>query len=89
MNTTDAYLAAKDLLLLADDHKLQPADNVVPVVRTEIVQRYGQQLVNVLNAVSALLTTPDLIELNRQATLGELPAAVVAHKWLASHHLVP
>lgn len=89
MDTTDAYLAAKDLFLLADDRKLQPADNVVPVVRTEIVRRYGQQLVNALNAVSALLTTPDLVELNRQATIVERPAAVVAHQWLASHHLVP
>jgi len=89
MDTTDAYLAAKDLLLLADDRKLQPADNVVPVVRTEIVRRYGQQLVTALNAVSALLTTPDLVELNRQATLDERPAAAVAHQWLAGHHLVP
>ncbi len=89
MNTTDAYLAANNLVLLTDDRKLQPADNVVPVVRTEIVRRYGQRFIDALNAVSALLTTPDLVALNRQATLGGRPAADVAHQWLASHHLVP
>ena len=89
MDTTDAYLSARDLLLLTDDRKLQPADNVVPVVRTEIVERYGQRLVDAVNAVSARLTTPDLIELNRQATLGDRPVAAVARGWLVSHHLVP
>ncbi len=62
---------------------------LVPVVRTEIVERYGQRLVDAVNAVSARLTTPDLIELNRQATLGDRPVAAVARGWLVSHHLVP
>lgn len=87
LETTDGNLASRDLVQLVDDRNLQPAENVVPVVRREIVAAYGPRLVRALNAVTAQLTTFDLIGLNRRVELdGEDPAAV-ATAWLRLHPL--
>ena len=40
--TTDGYLATGDLVLLSDNRHLQPAENVVPVITTRPLARYGQ-----------------------------------------------
>jgi osmoprotectant transport system substrate-binding protein len=64
MFTTDGRLAAGDLVLLRDDRKLQPAENVVPVVSSRAVERYGDRLVRALDRVSARLTTRNLVFLN-------------------------
>jgi len=53
-----------DLVVLEDDEQLQTVDNVVPVVQTEAAT---EPLRAALNAVSAALTTDDLIALNRKA----------------------
>jgi osmoprotectant transport system substrate-binding protein len=84
--TTDGNLATSGLVLLDDDRHLQPAENVVPVVRDRIVAAYGANLTRVLNQVTAQLTTKDLIGLNRQAEQGEQPDAVAAD-WLRHHGL--
>jgi osmoprotectant transport system substrate-binding protein len=86
IDTTDPNLLkpGADLVQLADDKRLQPADNVVPVVRREIVDAYGPPLVRLVNAVSAKLSTADLTSLNRQVADGQ-PAAQVAMAWLRAH----
>jgi osmoprotectant transport system substrate-binding protein len=86
IDTTDPNLLrpGADLVQLADDKRLQPADNVVPVVRREIVDAYGPPLVRLVNAVSAKLSTADLTSLNRQVADGQ-PAAQVATAWLRAH----
>jgi osmoprotectant transport system substrate-binding protein len=85
IETTDPNLATRDLVQLADDGHLQPAENVVPVVRQEIVAAYGPRLVRVLDAVSAQLTGLDLIGLNRRVQLDDQPRAAVAAAWLRAH----
>src|SRR5215218_10490788 len=60
-----------DLVQLADDRRLQPADNVVPVLRREILDAYGPPLVRLLNMVSAQLTTAELTKLNLQVAEGQ------------------
>jgi osmoprotectant transport system substrate-binding protein len=87
IDTTDPNLAKSDLIQLADDKRLQPADNVVPVVRREIVDAYGPPLVRLLNAVSAQLTTPELAKLNLQVADGQ-PAADAAAGWLRAHTII-
>ncbi len=85
--TTSPALATSGLVLLADDKGLQPAENVVPVVRTAVLERYGDTLSNAANAVSRLLTTQDLIELNRRVDVdGDTPSEA-AGAWLARHGL--
>jgi osmoprotectant transport system substrate-binding protein len=87
IDTTDGSLPGKDLVQLEDDRRLQPSENVVPVVRERIVAAYGPALVRLLNAVSAQLTTADLAELNRVVAEGQQPAAVAAG-WLRSHTII-
>jgi osmoprotectant transport system substrate-binding protein len=76
-----------DLVQLADDRRLQPADNVVPVVRREILDAYGPALVRLLNLVSAQLTTAELTKLNLQVADGQ-PAADAAAGWLRAHTII-
>jgi osmoprotectant transport system substrate-binding protein len=87
--TTGGYLASGGLLLLADDRQLQPADNIVPVVHAGAVARYGPRLAGVLDAVSARLTTSDLILLNRRITVAGHNVLAEARAWLQSQGIVP
>jgi osmoprotectant transport system substrate-binding protein len=84
MFSTDPALDGGRLIVLGDDRKLQPAENVVPMVRHEVVTRHGRDLIDVLNSVSERITTRDLRELNRQMREGTDPhdAAV---QWLNSN----
>jgi osmoprotectant transport system substrate-binding protein len=84
IETTDPNLVGADLVQLEDDRDLQPADNVVPVVRREILDAYGPPLVRLLDAVSAQLTTAELSGLNLAVAEGEA-AADAASAWLRSH----
>jgi len=85
IETTDASLIGQDLVQLEDDRGLQPAENVVPVVRRQVVDRYGQGLVRLLDAVSAQLTTAELRGLNRQVAVDDQPPSGVAAGWLRDH----
>jgi osmoprotectant transport system substrate-binding protein len=87
IDTTDPNLIEADLVQLADDKRLQPADNVVPVLRREVVDAYGPPLVRLLNAVSAQLTTVELTQLNLQVAKGQ-PAADAVGAWLRAHPIV-
>ena len=83
--TTDGSLARGDFVLLADDRRLQPSENVVPVVRRQLVERFGDRVVKPLEAVSVALTTGELAGLNRRVDIdGQTPAKVAAD-WLAAH----
>jgi len=81
LETTDARLAVAPVVLLADDRALQPPENVVPLVRTASVDRWGEKLRTALDAVSARLTTGDLVELNRSVELDGLTPAAAAARW--------
>jgi osmoprotectant transport system substrate-binding protein len=87
IETTDPSLVGADLVQLADDRRLQPADNVVPVVRREILDAYGPPLVGLLNTVSAQLTTAELSRLNLNVAKGQT-AAGAAEGWLRAHTII-
>ncbi|HLM63408.1 MAG TPA: ABC transporter substrate-binding protein [Acidimicrobiales bacterium] len=84
--TTDPRITAEGLVVLEDDRGMQPAENVIPVVRTEVVERWGDRLVAVVDGVSARLTTGRLRALNARVDGGE-PATDVAADWLATEGL--
>jgi osmoprotectant transport system substrate-binding protein len=89
MFTTDASLATGDLQLLADDRRLQPAENVVPMISGAAVARYGSRLTGVLDAVSARLTTENLRFLNWRVVIGGKDPAMEARGWLERQGLLP
>lgn len=79
--TTDPRIDTGELVELADDRELQPPENVTPLVRTEIVTRWGPALVERIDAVSRRLTTDDLRGLNAKMA-GGTSATSVAAGWL-------
>jgi osmoprotectant transport system substrate-binding protein len=79
--TTDPTIESEGLVALADDQGLQPAENVTPVVRTELLERWGPEVMRLLNGVSSQLTTAELRELNAQVASGGDAHTVVA-SWL-------
>jgi osmoprotectant transport system substrate-binding protein len=60
-----APVAGDKLVLLEDDKKLQTVDNIIPAVSGQAATA-NPGLIDALNTVSAVLTTPDLISLNNQ-----------------------
>ena len=85
IDTTDASQIGQDLVQLRDDRRLQPPENVVPVVRRQVLDAYGPALARLLDAVSVQLTTADLTELNREMVVQQQPAGQVAAAWLRAH----
>jgi osmoprotectant transport system substrate-binding protein len=82
LETTDARLGGKaPVVLLTDDRSLQPHENVVPLVRTAALDRWGDRLRDALDAVSARLTTADLINLNRAVEVEGMSPADAAARW--------
>ena len=80
--TTDPVIEEKDFVLLEDDKHLQPAENVVPFIRQEAIDRHGEEMVETIDSVTHELTTDGLRRLNERMTLrGQRPTAVAAD-WL-------
>jgi osmoprotectant transport system substrate-binding protein len=74
--STQGAIAANDWVVLEDDQGLQPAENITPAVRQEILNGEVEEL---LNSVSAVLTTENVTELNRRVDIeGEAAEDVAA-----------
>ncbi|CAA9276514.1 MAG: ABC transporter, substrate-binding protein (cluster 13, osmolytes) [uncultured Blastococcus sp.] len=80
LETTDARLAVAPVMLLIDDLGLQPRENVVPLVRADVADRW-EGLTEALDETSALLTTGDLVQLNRAVELEDLTPEEAAKRW--------
>jgi osmoprotectant transport system substrate-binding protein len=87
--TTDGALAGDELVLLADDEGLQPVENLVPVVRQEVLAgEGGARVATALDEVSAVLTTANLRFLNWRVTVAGNEPAREARGWLVRQGLV-
>ena len=84
LETTDARVGTAPVLLLLDDRSLQPHENVVPLVRTAVLDRAGDRLRAALDTTSARLTTQVLVALNRSVESGGLTPAEAAARWWAA-----
>jgi osmoprotectant transport system substrate-binding protein len=79
LETTSGLLGDGRLTLLVDDLSLQPRENLVPIVRTDVAARYGTRLTGALDGVSARLSTGDLVRLNHIVAVNPVgPADAVA-----------
>jgi osmoprotectant transport system substrate-binding protein len=77
-----APVAGNQLVVLQDDKHLQNADNVVPLVYAPAAQS-SPPLLPALNAISAKLTTKDLITLNAAVDVDRKSATDVASSWVS------
>lgn len=81
--SSDADLNSLGLVVLQDDKHLEAADNVVPIVRTPVA---SDEVKKVLNAVSAGLTTAELVQLNSEVQLQHQDADAATQAFLQQHN---
>jgi osmoprotectant transport system substrate-binding protein len=79
--STAAELEDPALVVLDDDLVMQPAENIVPLVRSEALDRWGSEVARSVDSLSARLTTEGLRRLNSRVADGE-PVEAVAREWL-------
>jgi osmoprotectant transport system substrate-binding protein len=85
--TTDPAIRARHLVVLADNHDLQPAENIVPVLRRATVRRFGPGLLATLNALSARLSAAALVALDAQVGRDGRALRLVAERWVRAQGL--
>jgi osmoprotectant transport system substrate-binding protein len=86
--TTQADIQRFNFVLLQDDKKLIPAQNIAPVVRNDLLAAAPADFKTILNAVSAKLTTDELTKLNVRVSVNQETVKNVAKQWLADQGLV-
>ncbi len=89
VNTTDGQLAFGDYQLLADPRNVFGWGQVVPVVSQKAASAEGPVFVQIINRVSALLTTPVMRQLNALVDVAGENPTVVAKQFLETHGLLP
>jgi len=80
--SSDGAVAARNLVVLDDDKKLQTVDNIVPAIRKDVLD---DTIRSTLNKVSAALNTNDLIDLNKRADVDKADPEALAKEWLQNH----
>ena len=84
--TTSPALTAENLVVLEDPENLIAAQNVIPLLNSDI---YSDELAAVLNEISAALSTEDLIELRTRVEGDEkAQASTAAQDWLEAEGLL-
>ncbi len=73
------------IMVLSDDKQLQNSDNLVPAVNADTASDQG--VLEALNAVSAQLDTPTLIQLNKAVDIDRKTSAEVAAQFVKDHDL--
>ena len=84
--TTQAEIASFNFVVMEDDGGLQPAQNLAPVLTQELADGGGDDMAAVLNSVTELLTTEELINLNLSIAEQE-SYEDIASQWLTDNGL--
>jgi osmoprotectant transport system substrate-binding protein len=78
-------------VILDDDKKTQPAENIAPLVRNDYLTKIGgdkDAFTKILNDVSAKMDTVTLTDLGKQVSVDKKDIAAVAKDWLKKNGLV-
>ena len=81
--STSGRIADEGWVLLEDDMDMLAADNITPVVSAEVAEAYGDQMVELLNEISAAIDTDTLTELNKRFDIDKEDAADIAADFIA------
>src|SRR5205823_14770402 len=74
-----------DFVALEDDKHLENADNIVPVIRKDVD---SSTIDSILNAISAKVTTDQMLALNKQVDIAQQDPATVAKSFLDQNTLL-
>lgn len=80
--TGDRTVIGPDVVFLTDDRGLQPAENLTPVLRQDVLEAFGPRLRRRLDGVTRQLTSADLARLVRAVDVERQEPAGVARRWL-------
>jgi osmoprotectant transport system substrate-binding protein len=80
--SSDGAIAANNLVVLQDDKHLQQADNIVPLIRSNVA---NSEVTSLLNSIDAKLNTPDLTAMNKSADVDKQDPTDVAATWVKGH----
>lgn len=86
--TTQGIIADKGFVVLDDDKGIEVAQNIFPAVRSEIVDAYGDELVDLIDSITAKLTTEGLTELNKRADVDKDDPDDIAGSWARDNGFV-
>jgi osmoprotectant transport system substrate-binding protein len=87
--STQPDIAQNNWLVLTDDKHSQPADNIAPLVRDDLLAKVDKtSFEDILNGVSAKMTTEMLTKLNAQYVFDKLDIKTIAQQWLSDNGLV-
>jgi len=87
-NTTAPQITEQGFKVLDDDQGLFPAQNIAPIILTELLEAYGDQLAADINELSAMITTDDLLAWNTETDIEFRESDEVATEWLKSKGLL-
>jgi osmoprotectant transport system substrate-binding protein len=80
--SSDGGITANNFVVLEDDKHLQQADNVVPLIRSDVL---NSEITTLLNSIDAKLNTPDLTAMNKSADVDKLDPIDIAATWVKDH----
>ena len=87
--STGPEIKSNDWVVLEDDRQTQPAENIAPIVRTDVLEKIDRsKFEQVLNDVSAKIDTATLAQLYYDVAIEHRDLADVARDWLRSVGLV-
>jgi osmoprotectant transport system substrate-binding protein len=87
VGTSDGQIEQLELVVLQDDKDWQNAENLVPVVSTSYLEE-NPEVEDVLNRLSEVLTTEDLMALNARVDAERRLASEVAEEYLSEKGLI-
>ncbi len=86
--TTQAAIEQFNFVLLEDDGGLAPAQNIIPVLSQDLADAGGADMAEVINAISALLTTAELTRLQYEIDVNHQSVDDVAHAFLTDNGMM-
>ena len=87
--STQPDIAKNGWVILTDDKHTQPADNIAPLVRNDLLAKVDKAgFEKILNDVSAKMTTDALTKLNAEFVFDKKDIGVIAKEWLTANGFV-
>jgi osmoprotectant transport system substrate-binding protein len=88
--STQPDIAVNGWVVLEDDKQTQPADNIAPLVRDDLLSKLADKagFQKILNDVSAKMDTATLTNLNKSIAVDKKDVAAVAKEWLKTNGFV-
>lgn len=87
-NDTAPQIEEFGFKVLEDDLGIFPAQNIAPILANELIEAYGDDLVDAINELSAMITTDDLLAWNFETDIEFRESDDVAREWLEEQGLL-